>query len=70
MELIPRPTQLPESGMRGWLRTFRRGVLEGLPEDLQETVVEETVALLETALRDEDGNWTADYVRLRFIAVA
>ena len=25
--LIPRPTPLPESGMAGWLRTFRRGVL-------------------------------------------
>jgi hypothetical protein len=54
--------------MAGWLRTFRRGVLDGLPETLRETVVEETVALLAPALRDEDGNWTADYVRLRFIA--
>jgi hypothetical protein len=26
--------------------------------------------LLERALRDEDGNWVADYVRLRFIARA
>ena len=67
MALIPRPTPLPESGMRGWLRTFRRGVLNGLPEDLRETVVEQTAALLEPALRDEDGNWTADYVRLRFV---
>lgn len=66
--LIPRPTPLPESGMRGWLNTFRRGVLDGLPEALRETVVEETVALLEPALCDEDGNWTADYMRLRFIA--
>jgi len=30
--------------------------------------VEETAALLAEALRDEDGNWIADYVRLRFIA--
>ncbi len=29
--LIPRPTPLPESGMEGWLRTFRRGVIEALP---------------------------------------
>lgn len=68
--LIPRPTPLPESGMHGWLNTFRRGVLDGLPEALRETVVEETVALLEPALRDEDGNWTADYMRLRFIALS
>jgi SAM-dependent methyltransferase len=70
MSLIPRPTPLPESGMAGWLRTFRRGVLEGLPAPLRETVVEETAALLAPALRDEEGNWTADYVRLRFIAKA
>jgi len=66
--LIPRPTPLPESGMTVWLQTFRRGVLEGLPEALRDTVVEETAALLEPALRDEEGNWVADYVRLRFIA--
>jgi SAM-dependent methyltransferase len=66
--LIPRPTPLAEGGMSSWLRTFRRGVLDTLPEAIRERVVEETVALLEPALRDEDGNWTADYVRLRFIA--
>jgi trans-aconitate methyltransferase len=68
MALIPRPTKLPESGMEGWLRTFRRGVLEGLSEDTRESVVRETVRLLAPALRDEAGNWTADYVRLRFVA--
>ena len=70
MKLIPRPTKLPESGMEGWLRTFRRGVLEGLPEDVREAVVRESVELLEPALRDEAGNWIADYVRLRFVARA
>jgi trans-aconitate methyltransferase len=70
MALIPRPTPLAESGMEGWLRTFRRGVLESLPEEIREAVVKETAALLAPALRDEEGNWTADYVRLRFIAVA
>lgn len=68
MALIPRPTLLPESGMKGWLLTFRSGVLAGLPESLRDAVVEETAALLAEALRDEDGNWIADYVRLRFIA--
>src|SRR5580658_6422112 len=29
--LIPRPTPLPDSGMEAWLRTFRRGVLDGIP---------------------------------------
>ena len=68
--LIPRPTPLAKGGMTEWLRTFRRGVLDGLPEELRDTVVEETAALLEPVLRDEDGNWVADYVRLRFVATA
>jgi SAM-dependent methyltransferase len=68
--LIPRPTPLAEGGMTEWLRTFRRGVLDALPEALRETVVEETAALLAPALRDEEGNWVADYVRLRFVARA
>ena len=68
MALIPRPTPLASGGMTGWIRTFRRGVLETLPEAIRDQVVEQTADLLESALRDEDGNWTADYVRLRFIA--
>ncbi len=65
---FPRPTPLNDDGMTGWLNTFRRGALDTLPEDLREKTVEETVALLAPALRDHDGHWTADYVRLRFIA--
>jgi trans-aconitate methyltransferase len=30
--LIPRLTRLPESGMRGWLETFRRCLLDQLPQ--------------------------------------
>jgi SAM-dependent methyltransferase len=68
--LIPRPTPLPESGMAGWLRTFRRGVLDELAEVERDKVVAETVELLDPVLRDANGNWTADYVRLRFVAIA
>ena len=39
-----------------------------LPEQLRETAVKETVALLAPALHDHERRWTADYVRLRFIA--
>jgi SAM-dependent methyltransferase len=66
--LIPRPTPLAEGGMAEWIKTFRRGVIETLPESEREIVVRETVELLAPALQDEEGNWTADYVRLRFIA--
>jgi SAM-dependent methyltransferase len=68
--LFPRPTSLNESGMAGWLNTFYRGALDALPEGLRNTAVEETVALLAPVLRAHDGHWTADYVRLRFIARA
>lgn len=68
--LIPRPTALPASGMEGWLRTFRRGVIDGLPEELRDSVVSDAAALLAPVLRDESGRWTADYVRLRFVAFA
>ncbi len=68
--LIPRPTPLAAGGMGEWLWTFRRGVLDSLPVELREPVIAETTDLLARALRDEDGNWVADYVRLRFVARA
>jgi trans-aconitate methyltransferase len=68
--LIPRPTPLPESGMAGWLKTFRRGILDTLPESLRERVVDEAVEMLAPVLCDPEGQWTADYVRLRFVAMS
>lgn len=66
--LAPRPTPLP-TGMAGWLQTFRRGLLDALPEARRDAVVEEVVELLRPILCDSRGQWTADYVRLRFRAV-
>jgi trans-aconitate methyltransferase len=65
--LIPRPTPL-ESGMALWLATFRRSVLELLPEAERAGAVEQIVALLKPVLSDQQGHWSADYVRLRFLA--
>ena len=67
MDLVPRPTPLA-SGMAAWLQTFRRGILESVPTDLRDAVVQDTVNYLQPVLCDRDGNWTADYVRLRFRA--
>ena len=67
IELIPRPTPLP-TGMDSWLNTFRNGVLDRLDPADRATALTQTVALLEPILCDADGNWTADYVRLRFHA--
>jgi trans-aconitate methyltransferase len=68
MELIPRPTPLP-TGMRGWIETFGSSFLEDAAPDVQRIMVNEIEELLAPALRDEFGNWTADYIRLRFKAV-
>lgn len=68
MELIPRPTPLP-AGMETWLNTFRNGVLDLLGADDRARAVTEIVGLLQPVLCDANGNWTADYVRLRFAAV-
>jgi trans-aconitate methyltransferase len=65
--LIPRPTPLP-TGMEGWLRTFADPFLHGLTDSDRQGVLDDAVALLTATLRDVAGNWTADYVRLRFKA--
>jgi trans-aconitate methyltransferase len=67
INLIPRPTPLP-SGMADWLHTFRTGVLEQLPQKDRPAAVAEVVRLLKPVLCDNQGKWTADYVRLRFRA--
>ena len=64
--LIPRPTPLP-TDMAGWLRTFARPFFRELKDE--ETALAETVELLRPSLCDRQGRWTADYVRLRFLAV-
>ena len=69
LELIPRPTPLP-TGMRGWLETFAIPFLKRLPEAERETALDEMVARLRPVLCDEKQRWTADYVRLRFLARA
>lgn len=65
--LIPRPTPLP-AGVAGWLRTFRTGFLDaaGVPDAEQDDVAKAVERRLETAFRQPDGSWLADYVRLRF----
>ena len=67
--IIPRQTPLA-SGMAAWLTTFRTGFLDalGVGDADRDAVIADTVALLAPMLCDADGNWIADYVRLRFAA--
>jgi len=65
--LIPRPTPLP-TGMRGWLETFANPFLDGVDSAQRTRLLDEVTALLAHSLRDSEGNWSADYMRLRFAA--
>ena len=65
--LVPRPTPLA-TGMDGWLETFRGTILNQLAPDARQRAKDELIELLRPSLCDEQGNWTADYVRLRFSA--
>ncbi len=68
LALIPRPTPLPR-GMRAWLETFALPYLSVLPIDERPRFISEVTDALEPTLCDVNGDWYADYVRLRFSAV-
>jgi trans-aconitate methyltransferase len=64
--LIPRPTVLP-NGVAGWLTTFRAGFMDqaSVPDADQPAVAQAVEERLAPSLRQPDGSWIADYVRLR-----
>jgi trans-aconitate methyltransferase len=67
IDLIPRPTPLP-TGIRGWLETFERATLDRIPRHQRDSFLEDVEDLLRQEVCDSYGNWTAHYVRLRFLA--
>jgi trans-aconitate methyltransferase len=67
--IIPRPTRLP-TGMRAWLETFANPFFEGIEDADRAALLDEVTALLSPSLCDANGQWIADYVRLRFAATA
>ena len=67
--LFDRPTALEEGerGLRIWLEMFASGLLESLPPDQRE----ELIQTVEDQLRPtkfRDGTWYADYTRIRVLA--
>lgn len=64
-----RPTQLEgENGLKNWIHMFAKHLFNGIPE--HKTV--EIVTNVETNLKNtlyKDGNWIADYKRIRVIGV-
>ena len=66
-ESFARPTPLPGDA-RGWLESFAQTHIGAVAKSEREDFITEVVADLRDSLIDEDGNWFADYVRLRFNA--
>ena len=67
IKLIPRPTQLP-TDLRGWLITFANPFINAIETADRDAFLADVIAMLKPTLCDASGQWTADYVRLRFSA--
>jgi len=68
LESIPRPTPLP-GDISIWLEIFAQPFTKAVDEAERESLVAEVRAELAPKLRGTEGNWVADYVRLRFRAI-
>lgn len=63
-----RPTPLP-GAMRGWLETFAQVFTAALPEEERSAFLDEVQEDCRPDLCDAEGKWSADYTRLRFVAI-
>jgi len=67
IKLIPRPTPLP-GDLIPWLESFAESYSNAVPEVERAGFFNEVQEALRSKLSDSQGQWTADYVRLRFAA--
>ena len=65
--LIPRPTPLP-GDIIGYMEIFALHFFQGFSDEARSDYLQEVRMVLEPQLRNADGYWVADYVRLRFAA--
>jgi trans-aconitate 2-methyltransferase len=68
--LFPRPTLLDKgaAGMRNWLNMFGNAVLHGIAGERREAIIQSVEQQLRPVCY-RDSAWTADYVRLRVVAI-
>ena len=67
--LFERPTPLEgEDGMRNWIKMFGGGLFNGVPEDKLDAIIAQAEGTLR-ATNCKDGQWFADYWRIRVTAV-
>jgi SAM-dependent methyltransferase len=67
IERFPRPTPLP-GAMAAWLETFAESYLRSVPAAERPALLQDVSDIVAPSLRDAEGVWRADYVRLRFAA--
>ena len=67
--IVPRPTHLT-GGIEAWLDAFCEPLFAAVAPDDRLAARAEVIDLLRPILLDENGRWIADYIRLRFRAVA
>lgn len=67
IELFARPTPIP-GDIIGWLETFGESFLEAVPRAEQAAFLAAVRDDLAADMQDDQGNWSVDYVRLRFQA--
>ena len=65
---IDRPTKL-EDGLHSWLEVFAQSHTQGFGPEEKEAFYKEVEDYCRPMLYSEKNGWTADYVRLRFLAV-
>ena len=68
IELIDRLTPLP-TGVKGWIESVAHPFLQVLQPENQQEFIEQVENRVRPFLQDKDGVWSADYVRLRFLAI-
>lgn len=67
--LFDRPTrQIGEDGLENWIHMFNMLPFEGIEKEEQDQIIRNTVDKLRPVLYRE-GNWYADYVRIRIKAI-
>ena len=59
--------QETENGLEDWIRMFVKKAFEGIPRDIADEMIRESVRELYGTLH-VDGKWIVDYVRIRIKA--
>lgn len=64
-----RPTQLDgENGLKNWIHMFANHLFKGIPEDTKNEIITKVEKNLKERLY-KDGNWIADYKRIRVVGM-